>query len=189
MKLLTGTTFEHLHERYGFAKIGTALLLLAGVVVAIAIATEGTFSRTVNGISGVLWFIGAAYLLSALRSDEKFWVRLAQVTVMCLILVIFIRPSELALALAGFSAAGAIIAGTIRSRGVTWATLLAALWLPLHLAMAVVKAAYRALRDQDAALRSDPPPTAAIVPLAMIVGAIIGAWLVQTYLLPRINHR
>lgn len=166
-------------------KLGTVLLLLAGVVVAVAIATEGAISRTVNGVAGILWIASAWMLLSSLRSDAKFWPRLAQVTGICLILVLFVRPSDLALALTGFSAAGAIIAATIGQRGFTWATLLPALWLPVHLGTAVVKALYRAATDQEAALRSDPPPTAAIVPFAMIVGAMLGAWVVRKFLLNR----
>jgi hypothetical protein len=172
-------------NRSNYETLGIALLLLAVVVVAIAISTEGTFSRTVNGIAGILWVVSAWFILSSLRTDTKFWSRLAQVSAMCLVLVIFVRPSDLALALTGFSAAGAIIAATTGQRGFAWATLLSALWLPVHLGTAVVKAVYRALNDQEAALRSDPPPTAAIVPFAMIVGAMFGAWLVQKFVLNR----
>jgi hypothetical protein len=172
-------------KRSDSATLGTAILLLAGIVVAVAISTEGAISRTINGVAGVLWIISAWMLISSLRSDAKFWPRLAQVTGICLILVIFVRPSDLALALTGFSAAGAIIAATTGPRGFTWATLLPALWLPVHLGTAVVKAVYRSLTDQQATLRSDPPPTAAIVPFAMIVGAIFGAWLIRRFVLNR----
>jgi hypothetical protein len=172
-------------RRLNAEQTGIALLLVAGVVVAIAIATEGALSRAVNGIAGVLWILSAWFLVNALRSDLKFWPRLAQVTAICLVLVLVVRPGDLALALSGFSAAGAIVAATTGTRGFTWAVLLPALWLPVHLGTAVAKAAYRAIADQPAALRSDPPPTAAIVPFSMIVGAMIGAWLVRRYMLNR----
>jgi len=170
------------------AELGTLILLLAGVVVAVAISTDGAVSRAINGVAGILWVGSAWILLTALRGDSKFWVRLAQVTVMCLLLVIFLRPSDLAMAIAGFSFAGAIIGATAGARSFTWATLLPALWLPVHLGTAVVKAAYRALADKEATLRSDPPPTAALVPFAMIVAAMFGAWLVRSFILPRIHQ-
>lgn len=171
------------------AQTATAILLLAGVAVAIAIATDGVVSRAFNGFAGVLWIFSAGVLLMSLRSDAKFWARLMQVALMCLVLVVVVRPSDLGMAIAGFSSAGAIIAATTGARSFTWATLLPALWLPVHLGTAVVKAAYRALADKDAALRSDPPPTAAIVPLVMIVAAMAGAWIVRSFVLPRLKHR
>ena len=121
----------------------------------------------------------AVMLFTDLRDDPKFWPRLGQVALMCLILVVFIRPSDMAMALAGFSAAGAIIGNTIRQRSVIWAAMLAALWLPVHLGTAVVKAVYRSVMDEPATLRSDPPPTAAVVPLVMIASVILAAWIVQ----------
>ncbi len=185
---MTGSLHRLVFDRTNRAQLGTYVLLLAGIVVAFAIATDGSISRTINGIAGIMWVGAAILLIGSLRNDQQFWVRLAQVAIICLLLVIVVRPSDLAFALAGFSSAGAIIAGTTGTRSFTWATLLPALWLPVHLGVAVVKAAYRAISDQDAALRSDPPPTAALVPFAMIVGAMIGAWLVRTYLLPRLKR-
>ena len=174
-------------KRYTRESVASAILLLAGTVVAIAISTDGLVSRTVNGIAGMLWIFSAWMLLRLLRSDARFWPRLAQVSGLCLLLVIFVRPSDLAFALIGFSAAGAFIAATTGQRGLTWAALLPALWLPVHLATAVAKAVNRSLTGQEATLRSDPPPTAAVVPLAMIVGAMLGAWLVRKFLLERTN--
>ncbi len=165
--------------QHSLAQIGIAVLLAAGVVVAIAISTDGVVSRTVNGIAGLLWIGAALVLLAELRDDPRFWPRLGQVALMCLILVIFIRPSDMAMALAGFSAAGAIIGNTIHQRSVLWAAMLAALWLPIHLGTAVVKAVYRSVMDEPASLRSDPPPTAAVVPLVMIASVLLAAWLVQ----------
>lgn len=171
------------------APMATMILLLAGVVVAIAIATDGAVSRAFNGVAGILWVASAGMLLMSLRSDSKFWARLMQVALMCLVLAIVVRPSDLGLAIAGFSSAGAIIAATTGLRSFTWATLLPALWLPVHLGTAVVKAVYRELAGKEAALRSDPPPTAAIVPLVMIVAAMAGAWIVRSFILPRLKHR
>ena len=166
-------------DRADRIQLGTYMLLLAGLVVAIAIASDGAVSRAVNGVAGILWVASAWVLANALRRDDKFWTKLLGVTAICLVLVIFIRPSDLLMALAGFGIAGAIVAATTGSRGFVWATLLPALWLPVHLGTAVVKAVYRAITDQEATIRSDPPPTAAIVPFTMIVAAMFGAWLFQ----------
>ena len=166
-------------DRADRIQLGTYMLLLAGLVVAIAIASDGAVSRAVNGVAGILWVASAWVLANALRRDDKFWTKLLGVTAICLVLVIFIRPSDLLMALAGFGIAGAIVAAASGSRGFVWATLLPALWLPVHLGTAVVKAVYRAITDQEATIRSDPPPTAAIVPFTMIVAAMFGAWLFQ----------
>jgi hypothetical protein len=53
--------------------------------------------------------------------------------------------------------------------------------LPEHLGVALVKAIVREIRNQPANVRTDPPPTAALVPLAMIVAAWGAAMLVERY--------
>ncbi|MGI8964210.1 MAG: hypothetical protein ACR2GI_06880, partial [Thermomicrobiales bacterium] len=54
-----------------------------------------------------------------------------------------------------------------------------ALYLPFHIGAAVGKAVYRNIIGSEAAIRSDPPPTAAIVPIAMLLAALGGALIVR----------
>lgn len=164
------------------SQTGTALLLAASLIVGIAIASPDPLSRVINGISGVLWIAAATLVVRALRNDAAFWRRLALVVALGMVLVLLVRPSDLLLAMLGFGAAGALIAALLGERGLAWATVLPALWLPEHLLTAVARALYRSARDLPASVRSEPPPTAALVPFAMVVSAIGAAWLVRRLL-------
>lgn len=152
-------------------RIGGIALLAAGVVVAGAIVAEGDVARRVNGVAGVLWFAAAALLLRAARQDPAFRARAALVIGVGLALALVVRPSDLLWAIAGFGVAGGAIAAVVGAHAALWARVLPALWLPLHLALAAGQGVLRVVRDEPAALRRDPPPTTALVPLAMIVAA------------------
>nr|MDP9471758.1 hypothetical protein [Chloroflexota bacterium] len=41
----------------------------------------------------------------------------------------------------------------------------------------------RSVTEETAAMRTDPPPTAAIVPLVMVAAAIAASWVVQRVML------
>jgi hypothetical protein len=105
----------------------------------------------------------------------------AVVAVESLALVLLVKPSDLLWAAIGFAAGGAAIALLASGRQYDWALLLPALWLPVHLLVAISRALVRALTGGEAAVRSDPPPTAALVPCAMVLSALAGAWLVQRW--------
>jgi hypothetical protein len=160
---------------------GAELLLAAGVIVGAAIALDGSVSRGLNGIAGILWIAAAGSLLREASKRREFRGLLTTTVLYCLALVVAIRPSDFLWAAVGFTAAGAAIA--LRSSGAPEraALLLPALWLPIHLLVAIGKAVYRSLADQPANVRTDPPPTAALVPLVMIVAAYAGGWLVGWY--------
>jgi hypothetical protein len=166
----------------GLTNRGPEVLIAAGVLVGVAIALDGPVSKAVNGIAGVLWILAAVLLVRNSRQTAGSTRLFAATVVVGLVLVLAVRPSDLAWAAVGFAAGGAAVAVVATSARERAALLLPALWLPLHLLVAVIKAAIRAIRDQPASVRTDPPPTAALVPLAMIVAAYVGGWLVQTYL-------
>ncbi|MCC6945865.1 MAG: hypothetical protein IT335_14895 [Thermomicrobiales bacterium] len=168
----------HFVQGAQYEKTGSLLLVAASLLVGVAIASPDPFARAINGVSGVLWMVGAAFLVAALRQEPRFWMRLGLVAVVGMMLVLVVRPSDLLMATIGFGSAGGAIAAVTGARGFVWARLLAALWLPEHLLTAVVRAVYRAARDVPATLRSEPPPTAALVPFAMVAAAYAGGWLV-----------
>jgi uncharacterized membrane protein len=165
-------------RRYPADITGSVLLLVASLLVGVAIASPDPVSRAINGVSGVIWIAGAAFLIAAVRADHRFSLRLSMVAVFGMVLVLAVRPSDLLIAAVGFGVGGAAIAAVTGASGLTWAKLLAAVWLPEHLLTAVTRAVYRAVQDLPATIRSEPPPTAALVPFAMVASAWGGAWLV-----------
>jgi len=178
MLLQTTDLKTRIRDRNWLEQTGTLLLIAAGLVVAVAIAASGSIARGTNGVAGILWIGSAVMLISARRDDPRFWTRLAIVAGIGLGLVLFIKPSDLAWAIVGFGSAGILIALLFGKQGIGWAKVLPALWLPEHLGTAVGRAIYRAFRDLPTSVRTDPPPTAAFVPLAMIFAAWGGAILV-----------
>ena len=178
MLLRTTDLRSRFHDRLWLEQAGTILLVAAGLVVAVAIAASGALARGTNGIAGILWISAAAMLIASQRGDRQFWSRLLIVAAVGLGLVLVVKPSDMAWAIAGFGLAGIAIGLMFNDRGVAWAKVLAALWLPEHLGTAAGKAIYRAVRDLPATVRTEPPPTTAFVPLAMILAAWFGALLI-----------
>jgi hypothetical protein len=80
------------------------------------------------------------------------------------------------LATIGSGGAG-LVAGLVARRDpIFWAKLIPALYLPLHIGTAVLKAVGRSALGIESSIRTEPPPTAAIVPAAMLVLATAGGW-------------
>jgi len=175
------------NDRAWLERTGGWLLLAAGCIVGVAIAADGAVARGINGIAGITWFAAAAMLVASRRGRTEFWPRLLAVIAIGIVLVLLVKPSNLAWALIGFGIAGAAIAFLMPRDGLVWAKILPALWLPEHLGVAAVKAIVREIRDQPANVRTDPPPTAALVPLAMIVAAWGAAMLVERYRIRRLR--
>jgi hypothetical protein len=159
----------------------TSALIAASLVVAVAILVGGSAARGINGIAGVLWIGAAVILIRSLAREPRSVVMFVLVGFECLALVLLVKPSNLLWAAIGFSVGGAAIELFASGRQYDWALLLPALWLPVHLLVAICRALVRALTGGEAAVRSDPPPTAALVPCAMVVSALAGAWLVQRW--------
>ena len=155
---------------------GWALLMVAAGFVGIAIALDSEVGRAMNGIGGLLWLGGAGLLLADARRSPLGARTWAVVGLAVVALSSLLSPRDLGSAFVGFFVGGwAVMLLSRRGKGRLAAVgLLPALWLPTHLAVAAVRALYRAIADQPAGIRTDPPPTAALVPLAMVVMAFLG---------------
>lgn len=155
------------------------LLLIATLVVGVSILASGTPSRILNGIGGIMWFAAAAWLVwTALQISRRtsLWGALIVLTA---VVAFVVRPSDLILATLGFLVCGAL-AGLLAGDGrLIWPTLIVALYLPMHIGTAVLKAVVRSIQGNEASIRTDPPPTAALVPIVMLIAAIAGGLLIE----------
>jgi hypothetical protein len=151
-------------------------LLLAGAaaVVGVAIALDGTPARVVNGLGVLGWFAAGALLVRSLRRSRGRLVGAAATAAAVLVLAFVVRPSDLVAALVGFSLGGALVATVARDAPLHWALLLPAAWLPAHVAVAIG----RSVLAGATSVRTDPPPTAVVVPLAMVAAATAAGLLV-----------
>jgi hypothetical protein len=86
-----------------------------------------------------------------------------------------VRPGTLAEAIAGFGIAGALVVLAAGDRSGGWAFLVPAIYLPVHLLIGIGRAILR-----HGGVRTEPPPTAAILPLVMILAAAIGGAVVAS---------
>lgn len=154
-------------------------LVVASLLVAAAILIEGPEAKAFNGVGGLLWVGSAVVLVRSLNHEQRSALLFGVVALESFILVLLLKPSNIVWAVIGFALGGAAIAILANDRPYDWALLLAALWLPAHLLVAISRAVFRAITDGEAAVRSDPPPTAALVPFSMVVSAAAGTWLVQ----------
>lgn len=167
---------------------GTALLVSGAILVGASILAGGQLGRVLNGLSGVLWF-GAAVLLVMAASDGRRHPRTWLVVIASTAVVaFFIRPGDLVPAAGGFLVAGVVVGWSAVDRPVFWAKLVPALYLPMHIGSAVARAIVRDLAGQEESIRTDPPPTAFMVPVVMVVGAMAGGLLAR-YLPRRTSHR
>ena len=149
------------------------LLAAAAVVVGIAIVIGGDTRRIVNGVGGIVWLVAAYLIVTRAISAGVGWKQIGQVVFVIVILSYLIRPTDPLWALIGFGWGGVAVGFNGRSLGSRMGAMLGALWLPTHLLIAVIRAVVRNVRDEPVALRTDPPPTAALVPLIMV----LAAWL------------
>jgi hypothetical protein len=92
--------------------------------------------------------------------------------------VLLMKPTDLLWAAIGFTIGGALVSLAVAGRRLEWAGFFAAIWLPTHLLVAVARVIERSIRGLPANVRTDPPPTAAFVPFAMVICALLGARLV-----------
>jgi hypothetical protein len=153
-------------------------LIAASLIVGLAIATSGQLSKTINGVGGVLWIASAVTLGLRLRTAEN-WIRSVAIAFgLTLTLVLLVKPTDLLWAAVGFTIGGALTSLAVRERRLEWVGFFAAIWLPTHLLVAVGRVIERSIRDLPANVRTDPPPTAALVPFAMVACALIGSRIV-----------
>lgn len=170
-------TLPRTQDRAAWTRIGAVGLVAAGLVVALAIVTDGALSRGINGVGALIWMLSLTALVIGVRADPRWPTLLGLSVLVTLVLSFGVEPTNIATAVPGFAVGGAAIACVAR-RPVTWALMVPALWLPVHLLTAVVPAIVRSANGGEATVRTDPPPTAAVVPLLMIVSAGIAGWLV-----------
>jgi len=157
-------------------RLGTALLLSATILVGISILADGDPARVLNGISGIVWFGAAGLLIHAtLRTTSQpvLWGTVAGLTA---VVAFVIRPSDMVLASVGFGGSGLAVGLLARDRELLWVKLVPALYLPFHIGTAVLRSLGRSLTGAEASIRSEPPPTAALVPLLMVVAASLGGY-------------
>jgi hypothetical protein len=95
-----------------------------------------------------------------------------------------VKPSAIVPAMIGFVPAGFVLSALAPRAKLLWAALVPAWYLPAHIGTAVLKSAANSMLGNDAGLRTDPPPTAAIVPL-VIIGCALGGGAIARHLLDR----
>jgi len=147
------------------------LLIGAAGVVGIAIAMDGSGRRTMNGVGGTLWLVAAVVITRATWIAGASRRQMLATGGVILVLSSLVRPSDALLALLGFGAGGAFLGLVGRNLGSKFGAALGALWFPAHIVIAIARAGIRELRDEPAAVRNGPPPTAALVPLIMVLAA------------------
>ena len=161
-------------QRWQMAAAG---LVVAGLVVALAIIVGGSAARALNGVGALIWVGSGVLLAMSLPNPERLPAAWLTSIIGGGLLGAVIRPGTFMVAIAGFAIAGAavVILGGDRSGG--WAFMVPAIYLPVHLAIGIGRALMR-----GSEMRVAPPPTAALLPLSMVIAALV-AGSVAAYVL------
>ncbi len=163
-------------------KTGTFVLLAATLLVALSILLDGTTSRLLNGVAGITWFTAAGLIgIAAWRSSNR-WSLWSLAIGLTALVAFVVTPSDFVPAMIGFGLAGSAVAIVARDHAVLWSKLVVGLYLPFHIGTAVARAIYRNTTGGEATLRTDPPPTAALVPIVMLGTAVACATAAKAYL-------
>lgn len=154
------------------------LLIVAGVVIALAIILGGQPGQLLNGLGGLIWIAAAVWMLAALRRQPNRFAIGAAALASALVMAAIVRPGTYIEAILGFFFAGVVVALVANERTGIWAMLAPALYFPLHIAIAIGRVA---LSGGVREVRTDPPPTEALVPFSMIAaaavaGVLVGRW-------------
>jgi hypothetical protein len=156
-------------------RTAAAGLILAAAIVGMAIVLGGTTAQMLNPVGAVLWLASAVLLAISLPSTQRpvpGWVAAIAGGV---ILGAVVRPGGLAEVIIWFALAGSVVVLVAKDRVGAWALLVPAIYLPVHLLIGIGRAILR-----NGGVRTDPPPTAAIVPLAMLLAAMLAGALAAT---------
>lgn len=162
-------------ERY--EQIGTLTLVTATGIVAASILADGQLAKVLNGVGGLTWFASSALLVMAGRQSQKHRRQWAATIGLTAAVAFVIKPTDLTLATVGFGATGLAMGMAAKADPVLWAKLIPGLYLPMHIGTAVLKAAGRSALGMEASIRTQPPPTAAVVPFVMVVAAVAGGFV------------
>jgi hypothetical protein len=148
-------------------RTAAAGLLLSAVIVGLAIVLGGSTARLLNPIGALLWLVSAVLLGVSLPSVQRPMLAWAAAIAGGFILGALVRPSGLVEVIVWFALAGVVVVFAAADRVGAWALLVPAIYLPVHLLIGIGRAILR-----HGGVRTDPPPTAAIVPLAMLLAAL-----------------
>lgn len=158
-------------------RIATGTLAAATVVVGASIVADGSLARGLNGIAGVTWFASSAMFLFEGRRRGSTGIQWVGVVGLTAAVAFVIKPTDLVLATIGFGGAGLAAGLFARRDPVFWAKMIPALYLPLHIGTAVLKSVGRSVLGMESSIRTEPPPTAAVVPAVMLITAMAGGWI------------
>lgn len=165
----------------GLERKATATLAAATVIVGASIVADGTMARALNGVAGLTWFSSSAMFIVEGRRRGSSPLQWSGILALTAGVAFVIRPADLVLALSGFVPAGFRAAAAVRRDPMLWAKMIPALYLPMHIGTAVLKAAGRSALGMESSIRTEPPPTAAIVPAVMLGAAVAGGWLTARF--------
>lgn len=162
-------------------RIATGTLAVATVIVGASIVADGQLARILNGVAGITWFASSAMFILEGRKRGSTALQWAGITALTAVVAFVIKPSDIVLATIGFVPAGFVAASIAGRNPIFWAKMIPALYLPLHIGTAVLKAIGRNALGLESSIRTDPPPTAAIVPAVMLVAAVVGGFLARRF--------
>jgi hypothetical protein len=150
-------------------RVPAAGLLAAGAIVAVAIYVGGPAAQALNGVGGIVWLGSAVALIRALPHVPRATAGRVVALATAVAIAGWVRPATIPESVAAFTLAGAAVVLVAGDRVGAWGLLVPAIYLPAHLVIGIGRAIIR-----GGAMRTEPPPTPALVPLAMIVAALVG---------------
>ncbi len=156
--------------------LGPILLLAAGILVAIAIVAGAPFAQGINGVAGIVWVASAVYLLLELRHVRTALAIFAVAFAGALVMGIVVRPATYFEAISGFFLIGVAVAIMAEHNELKWAMLAPALYFPVHIAFSVGMVM---LSDAPRQVRTEPPPTEALVPMSMVLATALAGFVVS----------
>jgi hypothetical protein len=158
-------------------QVATATLGAATLVVGASIVTDGSLAKALNGFAGLTWFASSAMFAWEGRKRGEPVTQWAGVLGLTTAVAFLIKPSDFVLATIGLGGAGLASGLLTRRDPMLWAKMVPAFYLPMHIGTALLKAMVRNMLGMDSSIRTEPPPTAAIVPVVMLVMAMVGGWV------------
>ncbi|MFT4036584.1 MAG: hypothetical protein QM692_00280 [Thermomicrobiales bacterium] len=173
MALAVGRTGSGL-RRWQIGGIG---LVVAGLIVALAIVLGGSAARALNGVGAIVWIGSGVLLALSLPRPQRPALAWGVALIAGGLLGAVVRPGEFPIAIASFALAGALIVGLGGDRTGGWALMAPAIYLPVHLIVGIGRAIMR-----GSEMRVAPPPTAALLPLSMVLAAGIAGLIVAAIL-------
>jgi hypothetical protein len=165
-------------QRFRFS--GILVLIIASLLVAASILVGGSVGRGLNGAAALLWVASLIMIWKQLGADRTRLPVIAAAIAITFTLVVLLKPSNLLMAGLGFAVAGILVAVLAGHSHVQWSAIIPALWLPLHLTIAIGGALIGADGNSEIAVRTDAPPTEAFVPFVMVAATLVGGFVGAT---------